>query len=162
MKKQLISVFLAAFLTVTLPCAAFASETNIIINTVPSVIIDRKILEKLNKNCIIIDVASAPYGTDFAVASEFGINAIQCPSLPGKVAPKTAGEIIADLLQGFITQICYSLAKPNASCCGNHPTKAIMKNAGQKLLCQQLSVPAALQFPQKIFRRHIWKQIKPA
>lgn len=74
----------------------FASETNIIINTIPSVIIDRKILEKLNKNCIIIDVASAPYGTDFAVASELGINAIQCPSLPGKVAPKTAGEIIAD------------------------------------------------------------------
>ncbi len=75
-----------------------ANEIDIIINTVPSVIIDRSILEHLNKNCLIIDVASAPYGTDFAAASELGINAMQCPSLPGKIAPKTAGEIIANAI----------------------------------------------------------------
>ena len=61
-------------------------------------VIDRKILENLNKNCLIIDVASAPYGTDFATAHEFGINAIQCPSLPGKVVPKTAGIIIGEAI----------------------------------------------------------------
>lgn len=75
-----------------------ANETDIIVNTVPSVIIDRNILENLKKSCLIIDVASAPYGTDFAAASELGINAMQCPSLPGKIAPKTAGEIIANAI----------------------------------------------------------------
>lgn len=75
-----------------------ANEIDIIVNTIPSVIINRSILENLNRNCLIIDVASAPYGTDFAVASELGINAMQCPSLPGKIAPKTAGEIIANAI----------------------------------------------------------------
>ena len=72
-----------------------ANNFNIIINTVPAPVINREILKSLNKNTLIIDVASAPYGTDFASAEEFGIKALQCPSLPGKTAPKTAGEIIA-------------------------------------------------------------------
>ncbi len=69
-----------------------------IINTVPSLVISREILVELNEDCFIIDVASAPYGTDFAAAFELGIKAVQCPSLPGKVAPKTAGRIIAEAI----------------------------------------------------------------
>lgn len=75
--------------------SSVASKYDIIINTVPATVIGREILNKVSKSCLIIDVASAPYGTDFAVASELGINAILYSSLPGKVAPKTAGEIIA-------------------------------------------------------------------
>ncbi len=74
----------------------FSNQYDIIINTVPAPVIDRKVLENVKSDCLIIDVSSAPYGTDFAAAYEFGINAIQCPSLPGKVAPKTAGKIIAE------------------------------------------------------------------
>lgn len=74
----------------------YADSFEIIINTVPSTVIDRRILENVRADCLIIDVASAPFGTDFAAAYELGINAIQCSSLPGKVAPKTAGKIIAD------------------------------------------------------------------
>ena len=84
--------------------SSIADEFDIIINTVPAVIINREILEKLRKECLIIDVASAPYGTDFAVASELGINALLCSSLPGKVAPKTAGEIIADGVLNIIKE----------------------------------------------------------
>ena len=67
-----------------------ADRYDIIINTVPAQVID------VRPDCLIIDVASAPYGTDFAAAHELGINALQCSSLPGKTAPKTAGRIIAD------------------------------------------------------------------
>lgn len=84
-----------------------SNKFDIIINTVPSVIIDRKILENVRDDCLIIDVASAPYGTDFAVAYELGLNAMQCPSLPGKVAPKTAGEIIADAIINIIKEENY-------------------------------------------------------
>ena len=73
-----------------------ADRYDIIINTVPAQVIDRKILKNVRPDCLIIDVASAPYGTDFAAAHELGINALQCSSLPGKTAPKTAGRIIAD------------------------------------------------------------------
>lgn len=74
----------------------YADRFDIIINTVPSTVINRRFLENAKPDCLIIDVASAPFGTDFAAANELGINAIQCSSLPGKVAPKTAGKIIAD------------------------------------------------------------------
>lgn len=82
----------------------FANDFDIIINTVPTVLIDRRILEKIKKDCLIIDVASSPYGVDFAAAYELGIKALQCPSLPGKVAPRTAGEIIADAIISVIKE----------------------------------------------------------
>lgn len=84
-----------------------ANKYDIIINTVPSVIINREILERLRTECLIIDVASAPYGTDFAVASELGLNAVLCSSLPGKVAPKTAGEIIAEGVLNILKEEYY-------------------------------------------------------
>ena len=84
-----------------------AHKFDIIINTVPSVIIKREILEKIRTETLIIDVASAPYGTDFAVASELGVNAMLCSSLPGKVAPKTAGEIIADGVLNILKEEYY-------------------------------------------------------
>ncbi len=82
----------------------YAPEYNIIINTVPSLVINNKVIDNLDKNCLIIDVASSPFGTDFAYAYEVGIKAIQCSSLPGKVAPKTAGKIIADGIIGIIEE----------------------------------------------------------
>ena len=81
-----------------------ANEYDIIINTVPALVIDKKILENLKSDCLIIDVASAPYGTDFPAAHELGLNAIQCPSLPGKAAPKTAGRIIAETIMTILEE----------------------------------------------------------
>ncbi|MBR3817784.1 MAG: dipicolinate synthase subunit DpsA [Clostridia bacterium] len=81
-----------------------SDDYDIIINTVPSLVIDLKIIENLKKDCLIIDVSSAPYGTDFATAYNFGINAIQCPSLPGKVAPKTAGKIIGEAIVNIMKE----------------------------------------------------------
>ena len=50
----------------------------------------------LNKDALILDLASAPYGTDFEAAKELGIKAMTAPGLPGKTAPKTAGKLIAE------------------------------------------------------------------
>lgn len=83
---------------------AVSNKYDIIINTVPAPVIDRKILENVKSDCLIIDVSSAPFGTDFATAFEFGLNAIQCPSLPGKVAPKTAGKIIAEAIINILKE----------------------------------------------------------
>ncbi len=81
-----------------------SNEYDVIINTVPSLVIDKKILENVKSDCLIIDVASAPYGTDFAAAFELGLNAVQCPSLPGKVAPKTAGKIISEAIINILEE----------------------------------------------------------
>lgn len=66
-----------------------------IFNTVPAPVISREILNQCQKEATIIDIASAPGGIDYAAAEELGIQAKLCPGLPGKYAPKTAGEILA-------------------------------------------------------------------
>ncbi len=81
-----------------------ANEYDIVINTVPSLVIDKEILKNLKKDCLVIDVSSSPFGVDFTAAYELEIKAIQCPSLPGKVAPKSAGKIIADGILNIIRE----------------------------------------------------------
>lgn len=65
-----------------------------LINTVPAKIIGAKELSNLESECVIVETASAPFGIDFQAANEKAIEVIKASSLPGKVAPKTAGEII--------------------------------------------------------------------
>lgn len=74
------------------------SEFDIVFNTVPVVIFDEKKLPLLKKSCLVIDLASKPGGIDFDSASRLGVKVIWALSLPGKVAPVTAGKIIADTI----------------------------------------------------------------
>lgn len=73
-------------------------QSDIIINTVPALLLDKDALETVTPGSLIIDVASKPGGTDFNMAEQLGIKAIHALALPGKVAPITAGNIIADIL----------------------------------------------------------------
>ncbi len=65
-----------------------------IFNTIPYEILNKDILKNINKDTIIIDLASAPGGLDYTYARDLNLKAIYCPSLPGRVAPYTAGEIL--------------------------------------------------------------------
>lgn len=75
-----------------------------IFNTVPHWLFTGKVLNGMNKRTLLIDLASAPGGVDAEVARGLGMPVIWALSLPGKYAPVTAGEIIADcvlsMLQG--------------------------------------------------------------
>lgn len=73
-------------------------SAQLIINTVPTMVLDRTLLNRVAKDALIIDLASAPGGTDFGVAQELGIQAVLAPGLPGIVAPKTAGAILASAI----------------------------------------------------------------
>ncbi len=64
------------------------------LNTVPVKIIGEKELRRLNPDCLLVELASSPFGIDFQKAKELAFEVIKASSLPGKVAPKTAGEII--------------------------------------------------------------------
>ena len=77
---------------------------NVIFNTVPHKILNKELLKKVNKNCLIIDLASKPGGVDFEAAQELGINIIWALSLPGKVAPLTAGEIITETVLNIVKE----------------------------------------------------------
>ena len=72
------------------------SHYHYVFNTIPAMVLTKDFLSELRKDVTIIDIASAPGGTDFAVAKELGLNANLCLGLPGKVAPKTSAEILVE------------------------------------------------------------------
>jgi len=76
-----------------------ASKADIVINTIPSLVIDRSVICELPAHGIILDLASKPGGTDFDYAAQRGVKAILAKSLPGIVAPKTSGKILADVIK---------------------------------------------------------------
>ncbi len=80
------------------------SEANIVFNTVPAMVLDSKRLKKISPGTLILDLASGPGGTDFQGAEKLGLKAILAPGLPGKVAPVTAGKILAQVLPELIVQ----------------------------------------------------------
>ena len=70
-------------------------DCHILINTIPSIVVDQSMLRRMNNQAVIIDLASKPGGIDFDYAESIGIKTIHALGLPGMVAPKTAGEILA-------------------------------------------------------------------
>ncbi len=71
---------------------------DIVFNTVPDMIFDREMLCRFDKKTLFIDLASKPGGIDFAAAIELGMKVIWALGLPGKTAPITSGEIIAETI----------------------------------------------------------------
>lgn len=78
---------------------------DLVFNTVPSMIFNRELLLNTDKNTIIIDLASLPGGVDFEAAHILGIDAVRALALPGKCAPKTAGEIIKKTVFNTIEEV---------------------------------------------------------
>lgn len=93
---RVIEMGLDGFYTDTLDTAVQSAD--IIINTVPKQIVTSKVISKMQSHALIIDLASKPGGTDFRYAEKRGIKAILALSLPGLVAPKTAGGILANII----------------------------------------------------------------
>ncbi|WP_054956124.1 dipicolinate synthase subunit DpsA [Paenibacillus dakarensis] len=80
------------------------SDINLLFNTIPSMIVTAQIISKMPREAVIIDLASAPGGCDFRYAEKRGIKAMLAPGLPGIVAPKTAGIIMANTLVELISE----------------------------------------------------------
>lgn len=84
------------------------ADVDFLFNTVPSLIVTSQVIANLPHRALIIDLASRPGGTDFRFAEKRGVKAMLAPGLPGIVAPKTAGRIIAqtvtDLLMENLTK----------------------------------------------------------
>lgn len=79
-------------------------EFDIVFNTAPSLIVDYSLLSKMKKGVLIIDLASKPGGVDFDEARRKGIKVVWALSLPGKVAPDTAGEIICNTIANILDE----------------------------------------------------------
>ncbi len=74
------------------------TQFDFIFNTIPALIFHRKLVSRIPGHCLCIELASAPGGFDFDAAEKRNLRIIKAASLPGKVAPKTAGEIIKNMI----------------------------------------------------------------
>ena len=78
------------------------ADFDFIINTVPSPIFKAPFLRKLNRKCVLFDIASAPGGFDNDVCQGLALKVIQCPGIPGKTAPLNSGFNMADSIFEFL------------------------------------------------------------
>lgn len=74
-------------------------ETLFLINTVPDRVIDESLIMILQKDAIIIDIASKPGGCDFEACKRYQINCTHALGLPGIYCPKTGAKILYDCMK---------------------------------------------------------------
>lgn len=82
----------------------YITDMNVIVNTIPYQYITADILNKVRPDCYLIDLASYPGGIDFKHAEKLGLKTDWALSLPGKVAPLTAAEIIKKTVENVLTE----------------------------------------------------------
>lgn len=78
---------------------------DVIINTIPYIVLDKDNLENVREDALVIDLASNPGGVDRDAIKEKQIKFIWALSLPGKVAPITSAEFIKTTLYNVIKEI---------------------------------------------------------
>lgn len=77
---------------------------DIIINTVPNMILSEERLKYVKKECLLIDLASNPGGIDRNAVKEMNLKFVWALSLPGKVAPITSAEFIKETVYNIINK----------------------------------------------------------
>lgn len=74
------------------------SNYDVIINTIPNMILDEKKLQYVKKGALLIDLASNPGGIDKDETKKQGLKLIHALGLPGKVAPLSSAKFIRDII----------------------------------------------------------------
>ena len=75
-----------------------------IFNTVPHPVFSVRELVSVNKEALLIDLASFPGGIDKHYAKHFNINHLEARGLPGRYSPKAAGETVAQTIDKIIKE----------------------------------------------------------
>lgn len=80
------------------------TDYKLVFNTVPELIFNNEILSRFSDDTLFIDLASKPGGIDFDSASVLGKKVVWALGIPGKTAPVTSGEFIAETIIGILTE----------------------------------------------------------
>ena len=82
-------------------------DFDFLFNTVPHLVLTEPLLQNTKPDALLIDLASAPGGTDFPAAARLGRKAMLCQGLPGKYAPASSA--------GAIREAIFRCVSPNVS-----------------------------------------------
>lgn len=79
-------------------------RAELVINTIPAPVLGRKELAALPVGVLVLDLASAPGGVDFAAARELDVSARLEPGLPGKWFPVQAGRLLGETVREILQE----------------------------------------------------------
>ena len=83
---------------------AAVESSDVILNTVPHMILTETVIKGCSKKQLYIEIASSPGGIDLAKARDVGIRTVFAPSLPGRYAPISAGKYIFDTIKEILAE----------------------------------------------------------
>ena len=78
---------------------------DLVVNTAPARVLGVEELSALKEGALVIDLASKPGGVDMAGAAALGVRVVWALSLPGKVAPVSAGRYIMDTVYHIMEEL---------------------------------------------------------
>lgn len=87
------------------------SKYDVIINTVPHLILTEENIKYVKDDCLLVDLASTPGGIDKNVVKAKDLKLIWALALPGKVAPVTTAEFIKETIYNILKEIDNKYAK---------------------------------------------------
>jgi len=74
--------------------SALAPGIDLVLNTIPAVVLGRQELSFFPEHTIFLELASPPYGIDLSAAAEAGCNVSVLPGLPAAYAPLSAARAL--------------------------------------------------------------------
>lgn len=82
--------------------ARILPQADFVFNTVPAPVVNRELLQQMDDEVVIVDIASRPGGVDFEYCQQKGLHAKLSLGLPGKYAPKSAAQILLEVIENII------------------------------------------------------------
>ena len=76
----------------------YGKKFDILINTVPTTVINEKELSEFKKDILLIELASKPGGIDQEAAKRYDLKTVVALGIPGKIMPKTAAKHIKEIV----------------------------------------------------------------
>lgn len=77
---------------------------DVIFNTVPAPVLTAQALSRQRWGTLLLELASPPGGIDREAARRFGLQVMDAPGLPGRLAPKAAGELIKEAVYAMMEE----------------------------------------------------------
>ena len=86
--------------SIPIPCIPnILPRMDAVFNTVPAPILGGEELRRVKPSCVLIDLASAPYGIDRDAAEALGLKAFLESGLPGRYCPLSAAETLLNYME---------------------------------------------------------------
>jgi dipicolinate synthase subunit A len=79
-------------------------EYDIVVNTVPHLILDESKLKYIKNGCLLIDLASKPGGIDQIACKNLGLKFMWSLAIPGKVSSKTSAKYIKETINRILKE----------------------------------------------------------